>query len=233
MDDVATAAALRRAGAAAVSGNYRMGSDQRNGWCEDQYLFLFGELTDELARDVVAHILRERRRELVMVINSDGGSSFNTLALVNAIKMHGRVDTYCIGVALSGGADCLAAGRRRFIVPNAIAMIHQVSFDLGHEFTANIVKNAQFLDRLNEQMLELLARETGRSPAAIRADITTDHYLFGQEIIDYGLADAMFDLDDLPAPLPSGRGAPIRAEVLEPRRRLPLRRLPHPPRRRR
>ncbi|MBI3910505.1 MAG: ATP-dependent Clp protease proteolytic subunit, partial [Armatimonadetes bacterium] len=170
-----------------------MPEQDRHGWAEDRYLYLFGELTDELTRDVVARLFHDRHRDMVMLINSDGGSSFNALALVNAIKMHGRVDTFCVGVALSGAADCLAAGRHRRIVPNAIAMIHQVSWDLGHEFAANLVKNAQFLDRLNNHMLELLARDTNQPPEKLRQDIATDYYLFGQEIIDYGLADEFFD----------------------------------------
>ena len=52
--------------------------------------------------------------------------------------MHGRVDTVCLGVALSGAADLLAAGRKRLIVPDAVAMIHQVSWDMGTEFTKMI-----------------------------------------------------------------------------------------------
>jgi ATP-dependent protease ClpP protease subunit len=79
-------------------------------------------------------------------------------------------------------------------------MIHQVSWDMGTEFTANLVKNAQFLQRLNDVMAELLARDTGRPKAQLEADMVTDHYLFGQEIIDYGLADGFYDPADLPRP---------------------------------
>src|SRR4051794_24007932 len=98
-------------------------------------LYLFGEITDEQCQEIAADLLDSWDRELTLFINSDGGSSFNALALVNLIKMHGRVDTVCLGVAMSGAADCLAAGRRRLIVPNAIAMVHQVSWELGHEVT--------------------------------------------------------------------------------------------------
>ena len=107
--------------------------------------------------------------------------------------MHGRVDTICLGVALSGAADLLAAGRKRQIVPGAVAMIHQVSWDMGTEFTANLVKNARFLERLNDFMAELLARDTGRPKEQLINDMATDHYLFGQEIIDYGLADGFYE----------------------------------------
>jgi ATP-dependent Clp protease, protease subunit len=156
-------------------------------------LFLFGETTDEICHEIVARILEEWDRDYMLFINSDGGSSFNALAVVNILKAHGRVDTICLGVALSGAADILAAGRHRWILPNSIAMIHQVSWDLGNEFAANLVKNAQFLERLNEQMAELLSRDTGQSKERLLTDMATDYYLFGQQIIDYGLADGFWD----------------------------------------
>jgi ATP-dependent Clp protease protease subunit len=195
-----------------------MSDQQRDGGTGHRHLYLFGELTDEQAKEVVERLVSQWDREHVLFINSDGGSSFSALALVNVLKLHGRVDTVCLGVALSGAADCLAAGRRRLIVPNAIAMIHQVSWDLGHEITANLLKNAHFLDRLNNQLTEMLARDCRQPIERVRADIVTDHYLFGQEIIDYGLADGYFDPAQLPALRPPRRPPRPVPEEFEPRR---------------
>src|SRR4051794_37539523 len=127
------------------------------------HLFLFGELTPERAQEIAERLLGDWGRDYRLFINSDGGSSFDALALVNLLKLHGRVDTICMGVALSGAADLLAAGRKRLIMPSAVAMIHQVSWDMGTEFTANLVKNARFLERLNDTMAEMLSRDSGRS----------------------------------------------------------------------
>src|SRR5947207_13142592 len=127
------------------------------------HLFLFGELTPERAQEIAERLLAGWDREYTLFINSDGGSSFDALALVNLLKLHGRVDTICLGVALSGAADLLAAGRKRLVVPSAVPMIHQVSWDMGTEFTANLVKNARFLERLNDVMAEMLSPDTGRS----------------------------------------------------------------------
>ena len=107
---------------------------------------MFGELTPERAQEIAERLLGDWRRDFTLFINSDGGSSFDALALVNLMKLHGRVDTVCLGVALSGAADLLAAGRKRLVTPNSVAMIHQVSWDMGTEFTANLVKNARFLE---------------------------------------------------------------------------------------
>ena len=39
----------------------------------------------------------------------------------------------------------------------------------------------------------MMDRDTGRSKEQLHADMVTDHYLFGQEIIDYGLADGYYE----------------------------------------
>lgn len=192
---------------------------EREAWKpEDRFIYLNGELTDEQTRDAVSRILEHWDRDYLLVINSDGGSSFNALCLVNLMRQHGRIDTLCVGVALSGAADCLAAGRKRYIVPGAIAMLHQVSWELGREFAANLVKNAQFLERLNTAMAEQLSGFTGRPRAQLEGDMATDFYLFDQEIIDYGLADGYWDPAEL-LPSPPQRKGRLRAEIGESRRR--------------
>jgi ATP-dependent Clp endopeptidase proteolytic subunit ClpP len=183
---------------------------------EDRILYLNGEFTDEQTREIISRILQNWKREFLLVINSDGGSSFNALGLVNLMREHGRIDTLCIGVALSGAADCLAAGRKRWIIPGSIAMLHQVSWELGREFAANLVKNAQFLERLNGEMAEQLVHFTGKPRQQLDQDMANDFYLFGQEIIDYGLADAFWDPSQiLPKPRTPGRKGRLRARVQE------------------
>jgi ATP-dependent protease ClpP protease subunit len=68
-----------------------------------------------------------------------------------------------------------------------------VSWELGREFAANMVKNAEFLHRLNTLLEGQLAEFTGQSTERLARDMATDFYLFGQEIIDYGLADEFWD----------------------------------------
>ncbi len=172
---------------------------------DDRFLYLTGEITDEQTHEILSRILQNWDREFLLVINSDGGSSFNAVAVVNVMREHGRVDTLCVGVALSGAADCLAAGRRRYIVPGAIAMLHQVAWELGREFAANLVQNARFLERLNANMADRLAQHTGRSREQLDRDMATDFYLVGQEILDYGLADTYWDPKTVLAPPPPPR----------------------------
>ncbi len=188
---------------------------ERDEWkSEDRFLYLNGEFSDEQTHQIVERLTQHWEREFLLVINSDGGSSFNALCVTNLMKAHARVDTLCVGVALSGAADVLAAGRRRFIVPGAIAMLHQVSWELGREYAGNLVKNARFLDRLNSFLADRLSEATGRPREELDRDMSTDFYLIGQEIIDYGLADAYWSPEDVLKPAASRRKpARIQAEA--------------------
>jgi hypothetical protein len=56
-------------------------------------------------------------------------------------------------------------------------------------------------------MAEMLSRDTGRPKEQILQDMVTDHYLFGQEIIDYGLADGYLDPAVLQPPRRRERGS--------------------------
>lgn len=179
---------------------------------EDRFLYLIGEVNDEQTQEIVSCLMAHWDREFLLVINSDGGSCYDALCLVNVIRLHGRVDTLCLGVAESAAADCLAAGRRRYIVPGCIAMLHQVSWELGREYTANLVKNALALDRLNNMMSDHLARATGRPRPELDRDMATDFYLYGEDIITYGLADALWDPATSPPIPPSPRRGRLRAE---------------------
>jgi ATP-dependent Clp protease protease subunit len=160
---------------------------------ERRNLFLFGNLEDDVARDVVSELVRHPDVEFTLFINCPGGGVYPSLAIVNAVRQHGRVDTFCLGVAMSAGADVLAAGRRRYVVPHAIAMIHQTSWELEWQFTSNLTRNAQHMERLNDLVMTSLAQGTGRSLEEVKADAREDHYLYGQEIIDYGLADEIWE----------------------------------------
>src|SRR3989338_5808308 len=75
----------------------------------------------ERAYDIYSRLLRER-------IIFPGGSVTSTMAIVDTIN-HVRQDisTFCVGLAASGGAIILSAGKKgkRYILPNAEVMIHQ------------------------------------------------------------------------------------------------------------
>ena len=94
--------------------------------------FLAGPIDDNTANIVIAQLLflesEDSKKDIYLYLNSPGGSVTSTMAIVDTMN-HVRPDvsTFCVGLAASGAAIILSAGKKgkRFILPNAEVMIHQ------------------------------------------------------------------------------------------------------------
>ena len=105
---------------------------------EDRIIFLSGPITTDTANLVIAQLIyleaKDPTKDISLYINSPGGSVTDGLAIydtMNYIKCD--VNTICIGSAMSMGALLLSAGTKgkRFALPNAEIMIHQVLISGG------------------------------------------------------------------------------------------------------
>src|SRR6478736_5763509 len=100
----------------------------------DRIVFLGTPVDDMVANLIIAQLLflqmDDPKKDIHMYINSPGGSVTAGLAIYDTMQfLTCDVNTYCIGMAASMGAVLLAAGThgKRFALPNADIMIHQVS----------------------------------------------------------------------------------------------------------
>ena len=129
--------------------------------------------------------------DISIYINSPGGSVSSGLAIYDTMNfIKSDVSTVCVGIAASMGAFLLSSGAKgkRFILPNADVMIHQV---LGRsEGQASDIKIAtdRILD-LKKRLNCILAKNTGKSIKRIEKDTDRDNYLSAKEAINYGLVD--------------------------------------------
>ena len=99
---------------------------------ENRIVFLQGEIYDGNANELVMKLLylqsENRKKEIHFYINSPGGSVTATMAIYDTMQvLTCPVQTYCVGLAASGGAVLLAGGTKgkRFALPHAKVMIHQ------------------------------------------------------------------------------------------------------------
>ncbi|HET6922740.1 MAG TPA: ATP-dependent Clp protease proteolytic subunit, partial [Anaeromyxobacteraceae bacterium] len=101
---------------------------------KDRIVFIGTPVDDDVANIVVAQLLflesEDPDKDISVYINSPGGSVTSGLAIYDTMQyVKPPVSTICIGQAASMGAVLLAAGApgKRFAVPNARIMIHQLS----------------------------------------------------------------------------------------------------------
>ena len=164
---------------------------------KDRKIFLWSEVNDESARAVVTRLLaldaESSEQEIVLYINSPGGSASDGMAVYDAMQSIGSpVSTVCMGMAASMGSVLLAAGAggRRFAWPHARIMIHQpliMGTITGSSTDLDI--RAREIVRLREEINHLYARHTGQDVEKISQDTDRDFFMSAQEARDYGLID--------------------------------------------
>ncbi len=158
-------------------------------------IFLRGELTDEIANEIIAQLLfldaEDSEQDIFLYINSSGGSVTATLAIYDTIQqIHADVCTVCMGSAASMGAILLSSGTKgkRYVLPNARIRIQQPSGNFEGKVT-DIETAAKEISCQKETINRILADNTNRSLELIEHDTQRDFFLSAKEAKAYGLID--------------------------------------------
>lgn len=161
----------------------------------DGIIFLGGPIDDAVANTVITQMLflqsEDPKKEISLYINSPGGSVTATLAIIDTMNfVKNDVATYCIGVAASGGAMVLSAGKKgkRFVLPNAEVMIHQPLGGAEGQAT-DIAISAKHILKTRENLAKMLAKNCDQTVAQIEKDIERDFYMSAEEAKKYGIVD--------------------------------------------
>ncbi len=162
---------------------------------KERIIFLGGPIDDHTANLVIAQLLflesEDPKKDITLYINSPGGSATSTLAMVDTINhIKPDVSTICVGLAASGGAIVLAAGKKgkRFALPNSEIMIHQPLGGAEGQAT-DIEISAKHILRLRERLNKFLADATGQSVNKIEKDVERDFFMYSEEAKKYGIID--------------------------------------------
>jgi ATP-dependent Clp protease protease subunit len=161
----------------------------------ERIVFLAGPIDDHTANIIIAQLLflesEDAKKDVYLYVNSPGGSVTSTLAIVDTMN-HVRPDvaTFCVGLAASGAAIVLSAGKKgkRFMLPNAEVMIHQPLGGVEGQAT-DIAITAKHILKTRDNLNKLLAKNTGKSPAQIEKDVERDFFMDAIEAKNYGIID--------------------------------------------
>lgn len=181
---------------------------------EERIIFIGGPITDDMANSVIAQLLHleheDKDKDIVMYINSPGGSLSATFAIYDTMKfVKPQISTACLGLAASGAAVLLAGGDKgkRIALPNSRIMIHQLSAGFEGKAT-DISIQAEEILKNKRLMNEILSRDTGQSIETIERDTERDFFMSPAEAIKYGLIDKVITSDKLQAK-EAKRSAPV------------------------
>jgi len=161
----------------------------------ERIVFLAGPIDDNVANIVIAQLLflesEDTKKDIQFYINSPGGSVTSTMAIVDTMNhIRPDVSTFCVGVAASGAAIILSAGKKgkRFILPNAEIMIHQPLGGVEGQAT-DIAITAKHILKTRDNLNKLLAKNTGKPLAQIEKDVERDFFMDAEEAKKYGIID--------------------------------------------
>ena len=162
---------------------------------KDRIIMLGSGVDDEVANVIVAQLLflesQDSEKDIKLYINSPGGSVTAGLAIYDAMQyVKPDVQTICIGMAASMGAVLLAGGAKgkRFALPNAEVMIHQVLG--GFQGQASDIKiHAERILSTKDTLNKILVKHTGQTIKTIENDTERDNFMSAQEAMKYGLID--------------------------------------------
>ncbi len=162
---------------------------------KDRIVFLGTEIDDGVANAVIAQLLflesQDKEKEITLYINSPGGSVTAGLAIYDTMQyIQPKVSTICIGMAASMGAVLLAAGApgKRFALPNAEVMIHQVLGGVKGQAT-DIKIHADRILAVRDSLNEILSKHTGKPMKVVAEDTERDNFMTAKEAQKYGLID--------------------------------------------
>ncbi|HBM45544.1 TPA: ATP-dependent Clp endopeptidase proteolytic subunit ClpP [Patescibacteria group bacterium] len=162
---------------------------------KDRIIFLAGPIDDDLANIIIAQLLflesEDPNKDISLYINSPGGSVTSTMAILDTMNnIKPDVATICVGLAASGAAVVLSAGKKgkRFTLPNSEVMIHQVMG--GAEGQASDIEiSARHILRMKENLNKILSKNTGKPITQIEKDTDRDYFMTSEEAKKYGLID--------------------------------------------
>ena len=162
---------------------------------KERIIFLGEPIDDTVANTLIAQLLfldaENSKEDIKIYINSPGGSVTSAMAMYDTIQhVQADVSMICIGQAASAAAVLLAAGAKgkRFALPNARIMIHQVMGGVeGQQKDVEI--QAREMLRIKDQINTILAKHTGQSIKKIEQDTDRDYFMTPDEAKKYGIID--------------------------------------------
>src|SRR5271154_1210088 len=161
----------------------------------DRIVFIGTPVDDMVANIIIAQLLflqmNEPKKDIHLYINSPGGSVTAGLAIYDTMQfLTCDVNTYCIGQGARTGAVLLCVGTKgkRYALPNANIMIHQVLG--GAEGAASDVEiRVKYMLRLKKRLNSIISKHTGKPVEQVERDCDRDNFMSAAEAKAYGIVD--------------------------------------------
>lgn len=142
----------------------------------------------------------DAQKEIILVINSPGGSVDAGFALWDQLKMvKCPIYTLISGMAASMGSvlSLCADKGKRFATPNSRIMIHQPSISgLVRGQATDLEIQAREIIKTRDRLIALYVEKTGKKESEIAKALDRDLWMSAQEALEFGLLDQIVEKMD-------------------------------------
>jgi ATP-dependent Clp protease, protease subunit len=168
---------------------------------EQRKIFLWGQVDDESAEDIVSKLLYlesvKPGEKITFFINSPGGVVSSGFSILDTMELiTSPVSTVCMGLAASMGSILLSAGEKgdRYIFPLGEVMIHQPSISQLQGTASDLEIYTKQIMKTKQLSAEILAKNCNQSLEQILSDFERDYWMGANESVEYGIVDGIYSL---------------------------------------
>lgn len=165
----------------------------------ERTILLNGDIRENVIERVVLQIQRMSRQApktpITIVINSYGGSLYDSQAVVDAIlSTKTPITTVALGKAMSAGFNIFLAGDLRVVYENTVLLCHSGSQTMGDTKIADAIDDATFMNRIISRMAKYYASRTKVSEEDWLRILQSgkDIYYFAEEAVERGIAHEIY-----------------------------------------
>ena len=170
---------------------------------KERIIILGTPIEDQIANLIVAQLLflesEDPDRDIWLYINSPGGSVTAGLGIYDTMR-HIRPDiaTVCVGMAGSMATPLLAGGTKgkRYSLPHSTIHMHPAGGG-ARGYAPDVEIMARELQRMQQVVRDLLAKDTGQSVERVAKDFDRDLFMTPEQAKEYGIIDEILSREDL------------------------------------
>ncbi len=138
-------------------------------------------------------------KDITVRINSFGGDVFDGVAIYSRLIVSGaNITVFIDGIAASAASVIAMAGKEIHIAEAGFVMIHDAwAMAVGN--AADLIKTADRLEAVSEQIAGIYQRRTGQELAKIREMMAAETEFNATEAVEFGFATEVFEADRIAA----------------------------------
>lgn len=147
---------------------------------------------------LIERAVRNNDNQLLVLINSGGGSVFSASEIYTALKsFNGKVITRIVGLAASAASVIAAAGYCE-MAPTGQLMIHNASTSAYGDY--NVMDDtSDFLQKVNQTIINAYKIKTKKSDEELKEMMNNTTWMTAQEAKEHGFVDAILFEDEYQA----------------------------------